>query len=372
MNEQVQLLSKKHGQLKQAITTMIQEVIKYLDESPDLETKIETIENIRTVTEGKIYVEVERARVSRTLSHIKEKQGDIDAATEILGELQVETYGSMDIREKTEFILEQVQLYIKKGDFTQAQILSRKIVPRYFNKEEVHDLKLRYYELLIKISLHNSQYLDVCQHYRAVYDTPLVIEDETKWKDALENIVFFIVLAPYDNLQSDLIHKIVLDSRLQSLPVHYELIKCFTVDELMRWPKVSEIYGPVLHKTSVFDQNTTEGKARWEDFRKRVIEHNLRVISKYYTRIRTAKLNKLLDLSEKETEEFISKLVTQGTIYARINRPERIVTFAKPKDSNEVLNEWSHNISTLLSHIETIGHLISKDEMVNGIKPKVK
>lgn len=54
MNEQVQLLSKKHGQLKQAITTMIQEVIKGLDDSPDLETKIDTIENIRTVTEGKV------------------------------------------------------------------------------------------------------------------------------------------------------------------------------------------------------------------------------------------------------------------------------------------------------------------------------
>lgn len=93
---------------------MIQEVIKGIDETPDLDTKIKTIENIRSVTEGKIYVEVERARVSRTLSKIKEDEGDIDAATEILGELQVETYGSMDIREKTEFILEQVELYIKK------------------------------------------------------------------------------------------------------------------------------------------------------------------------------------------------------------------------------------------------------------------
>lgn len=372
MNEQVQLLSKKHGQLKQAITSMIQEVIKHLDEAPDLDTKIETIENIRTVTEGKIFVEVERARVSRTLAHIREKQGDIDAASEILGELQVETYGSMDIREKTEFILEQVELYIKKNDFTQAQILSRKIVPRYFNKEETHDLKLRYYELLIQISLHNSQYLEVCQHYRAIYDTPLVQADEAQWKNALENIVYFIILAPYDNLQSDLIHKIKADPKLQSLPQHNELIKCFTLDELMRWPKVAEIYGPPLQKTSVFDQSTSEGKARWEDLRKRVIEHNVRVIAKYYTRIRTSKLNKLLDLSEKESEKFISKLVTQGTIYARINRPERIITFAKPKDSNDILNEWSNNISDLLNHIETIGHLISKDEMVNGIKPRVK
>jgi 26S proteasome regulatory subunit N5 len=54
MNEQVQLLSKKHGQLKQAITRMVQEVITFLDEAPNMETKVETIENIRIVTEGKV------------------------------------------------------------------------------------------------------------------------------------------------------------------------------------------------------------------------------------------------------------------------------------------------------------------------------
>lgn len=367
MNEQMQLLSKKHGQLKQAIAAMIQEVIKVLENAPDLETKVKTIENIRTVTEGKIYVEVERARVSRTLSHIKEEAGDIDAATEILGELQVETYGSMDIREKTEFILEQVELYIKKGDFTRALILSRKIVPRYFNKEETHDLKLRYYSLLIKIGIHNNQYLEVCQHYRAVYDTPRVQEDEAKWKEALEHIVYFIILSPYDNLQSDLIHRIALDSRLPQLPVHYEIIKCFTADELMRWPKVEQIYGPPFKQADIFAPATDGSKARWEDLRKRVVEHNLRVISKYYTRIRTPQLTHLLDLSEKETEEFISRLVTQGTIYARINRPERIVTFAKPKNNDEVLTEWSSNIGELLGHIETIGHLIAKEEMVYGM-----
>lgn len=309
MNEQMQLLSKKHGQLKQAVTAMIQEAIKGLDDAPDLDTKVKTIENIRTVTEGKIYVEVERARVSRTLSRIKEEAGDIDAATDILGELQVETYGSMDIREKTEFILEQVELYIKKGDYTRALILSRKIVPRYFNKEETHDLKLRYYGLLIKIGIHNSQYLDVCQHYRAVYDTPRVIEDEAKWKEALEHIVYFIILAPYDNLQSDLIHRIAQDSRLTQLPVHQEIIKCFTANELMRWPKVEQIYGPPFKQADIFASGTEGSEARWEDLRKRVVEHNLRVISKYYTRIRTPQLNHLLDLSEKKQKSLFLDLL---------------------------------------------------------------
>jgi 26S proteasome regulatory subunit N5 len=370
MNEQVQLLAKKHGQLKQSVTALIQEAIKAIEFAPSVDTKVEIIEGIRDVTEGKIFVEVERARVTRTLADIKLSQGDLDKAATILGELQVETYGSMDMREKTEFILKQVELYLRKGDFIQGQIVSRKIVPRYFDDDSVQDLKLEFYKHKIDIALHESKYLDICQHYRSVYDTPQVKEDESKWKPTLENIVYFIILSPYDNLQSDLIHKIELDSRLESLPQHQQLIKCFTQIELMRWPKIEELYGPLLQSSTAFDVRTPEGKERWNDLRKRVIEHNIRVVSKYYTRITTSRLTALLDLSERETEEFLSRLVTQGTVYARINRPEHIVTFAKPKDNNDVLNEWSNNIATLLSHVETIGHLITKDEMISGLKPR--
>ncbi|KAG9720633.1 PCI-domain-containing protein, partial [Aureobasidium melanogenum] len=135
LNEQIQLLSKKHGQLKQAITKMVQVSMAFIDDTPNLETKLSLIETLRTVTEGKIFVEVERARVTRILSNIKKSQGDITAATDILCELQVETFGSMTRREKTEFILEQVALCIEKGDWTQAGILSRKISTRYFARK---------------------------------------------------------------------------------------------------------------------------------------------------------------------------------------------------------------------------------------------
>ena len=54
MNEQVLLLSKKHGQLKQAITKMVQVVLGFLDDTPSLEKKLQTIETLRTVTEGKV------------------------------------------------------------------------------------------------------------------------------------------------------------------------------------------------------------------------------------------------------------------------------------------------------------------------------
>ncbi|AGO11842.1 AaceriADR073Wp [[Ashbya] aceris (nom. inval.)] len=367
LDEQLVLLSKKHGQLKLSIQTMVQRIMEHLGELDNVDTKIATIETIRKVAENKIFVEVERARVTRELAHIRREQGKLDEAADILCELQVETYGSMDMSEKIEFIIEQMELSILKGDFSQATVLSRKILKKTFKNEKYEALKLEYYKLLIKIGLHKSDYLEIAQYYQEIYNTPSVRNSDEQWKTALSHVVYFLILAPYDNLQNDLIFKVQQDNNLKKLELQESLVKLFTTPELMRWPMVKQTYEPVLSKeTVVFGSN----KGHWEDLRKRVIEHNLRTISKYYTRITLPRLNELLDLNEAETETFISNLVNQGIIYAKINRPAKIVNFGKPKNSSELLNEWSSNVDQLLEHIETIGHLITKDEIMHGLKAK--
>jgi 26S proteasome regulatory subunit N5 len=144
----------------------------------------------------------------------------------------------------------------------------------------------------------------------------------------------------------------------------------------MRWPAVAENYGPHLCETDIFDatENTADPKAhkRWQDLRKRVIEHNVRVIAKYYTRVHFKRLTELLDLSEEETEKYISDLVVSKTIYAKIDRPARLVSFEKRRDADEVLNEWSGNMKSLLGHLERIDHLITKEEMMARIQPTNK
>lgn len=405
LTEQTQLLSKKHGQLKQAVTKMVQVVMGFLDQTPDEDVKLSVIETLRTVTEGKIFVEVERARVTRILSDMKKEKGDIDAATDILCELQVETFGSMSRREKTEFILEQVSLCIQKGDWTQAGILSRKISStRYFarkpkktleqleqerkEKEErerkrgpdeappepeddVTDLKLRYFEQQITLAKHEDKYLEVCKHWRQVLDTEAVENNPEQLKAALQHVIYFIILAPYDNEQSDLLQRILRDSRNQQIATDAALLKQFTVEELMRWPSVSENYGSHLCQSDVFsaseDPKDPKANQRWQDFRKRVIEHNVRVVAKYYTRIHVNRLTELLDLSEEETEKYISDLVVNKTIYAKIDRPARVISFEKRRDADEVLNEWSGNMKSLLGLLERIDHLITKEEMMARI-----
>ncbi|CAH01780.1 proteasome regulatory particle lid subunit RPN5 [Kluyveromyces lactis] len=367
LNDQIMLLSKKHGQLKLSVQYMIQSVMKYLEDLKDLDTKIKTIETIRTVTENKIFVEVERARVTRDLVHIRRSENKIDEATDLLCELQVETYGSMEMYEKIEFILEQMELSILKGDYSQATVLSRKILKKTFKNEKYAALKLEYYNLLVKIGLHKKDYLEVAQYYQEIYNSDSVKADEIQWKAALSRVVYFLILSPYDNLQNDLIHKVQLDNNLKKLPSQESLVKLFTTAELMRWPIVQDTYKEILNQDGVaFGSN----ESHWEDLHKRIIEHNLRVISKYYTKITLPRLKELLDLDEAKTESFISDLVNQGIIYAKINRPEKIVNFGKPNNSSDLLNEWSANVDQLLDHIETIGHLITKEEIMHGLKAK--
>ena len=56
LNEQILLLSKKHGQLKQATTKMVQVAMSFINEAPTQEKKLSLIETLRTVTEGKVWL----------------------------------------------------------------------------------------------------------------------------------------------------------------------------------------------------------------------------------------------------------------------------------------------------------------------------
>lgn len=381
--------------------------MSFLDSTPDLTTKLSVIETLRTVTEGKIFVEVERARVTKVLSDIKQEQGDLKGAAETLCELQVETFGSMERKEKTQFILDQVQLCIETEDWTHALILSRKISTRYLSRkpaktaeqlkkeaedrqkrinkgedvqeekeEDVTDLKLRYYEQQIILAKHDDKYLDACKHYRQVLDTEAVENDESKLLPVLQRIIYYILLAPYDNEQSDLLHRIVADPRISKVPTEEKLIKKFTVPELMRWPAIAEEFGLALCATDVFsataDASDPKRNKRWTDLRNRVVEHNVRVVAKYYTRIRMQRLTELLDLSAEETEKYLSDLVTSKMVVAKIDRPAGIVSFEVKRGTEEVLNEWSGNMKSLLGCLERIDHLITKEEMMARIKPEEK
>ena len=113
----------------------------------------------------------------------------------------------------------------------------------------------------------------------------------------------------------------------------------------------------------------------------------------YYTRIYVKRMANLLDLTEavkttsaapvkllpevslvlfyvyfnQETEEFLSNLVVNKTVQAKVDRLEGIVYFRKQQDPTEVLNEWSSNITSLMQLVSKATHLITKEQIVHHL-----
>ncbi|TPP66385.1 26S proteasome non-ATPase regulatory subunit [Fasciola gigantica] len=370
LNRHLETMTKKRNQLKQAVTKMVQKVLTYLDTTPDEETKLALIASLRNVTEGKIYVEVERARLTRELARIKESHGQIDEAASVLQELQVETFGSMEKKEKVEFMLEQIRLGLAKKDYIRTQIISRKISPKFFADGAHEELKLKYYHLMIELNLQDDQYLNISKHYWEVYNTKSIQEDEAKRLLALKHVIVYLLLAKYDNEQHDLMCRRKILGDMEKIPAYLEMLKAFTTQELLRWDDFQSQYGPILHaETDVFSTEKSPERAekRWGDLHSRLVEHNIRVIAEYYTKIRLQRMAQLLDLDTEKAEQYLSEMVVNKTIIAKIDRLEGVVHFTETKTPTEVLNDWSYNTRSLMTLINQATHLINKERVLHAM-----
>lgn len=375
--EHVIILSKRRSQLKQAIGKMVQECCTYVNEHektktvmPDITTFLKVIETLRQVTEGKIYVEVERARLTLILAKYKESTGDIAAAAETILELQVETYGSMDKREKVEMILEQMRLCLLNKDFIRTQIISKKVSSKFFEDESTKDLKLKYYQLMFQLDQHEGAHLAACKHYRAVLNAQ---ETDENRKIALKNSILYLILAPHDNEQSDLMHRVLLEKELDEIPIFKELLRLFVNPELIKWAGFCNLYQQKLcgnpatdSYNEVFDpKRNQKAEQLWKELQTRVVEHNIRVMARYYTRITLVRMSELLDLSPSESETALSTLVVSGTVHAKTDRPAGVIYFTRSKDPNDILNDWANHLSSLMQLVNKTTHLINKEECVH-------
>lgn len=368
MGEYVVLLSKRRAQLKMAIHRMVQEAMSYLDEL-DEKTKLSLLETLRDVTAGKIFVELERARLTRILSDMKVAKGEIDEAASIMQEVQVETFSGMERSEKFDFILEQVRLCLERNDFVRGAIISKKIMPRQLNKDELIDIKLQYYATMIRIHMHNSDYIQICVAYLERFET--CRQTDRDFLRELKLASLFVMLSSQDSQQADLLVRMQGFKEMEEETIFSELLKKFSTNELIRWPLLMAQYKDKLK--NVADLAATEAKGEsvnWEQaLQERVTEHNLRVLSKYYSRIRVQRLAELLDMSEDDTERKVAAMVSdKKALWAKIDRPARIVSFAKPKDADAVLNGWADKVSSLLEIVEKTCHLVHRETMVHQIQ----
>ncbi|KAI9108689.1 hypothetical protein K1719_020336 [Acacia pycnantha] len=357
LNDQIVVLSKRRGQLKQAVTAMVQQAMQYIDETPDLDTRIELIKTLNSVSAGKIYVEIERARLIKKLAKIREEQGLIAEAADLMQEVAVETFGAMAKTEKIAFILEQVRLCLDRQDYVRAQILSRKISPRVFDADaskekkkpkegdnmveepaedipSLLELKRIYYELMIRYYSHNNDYLEICRCYKSIYEIPAVKENPAQWIPILRKICWYLVLAPHDPMQSSLLNSTLEDKNLSEIPKFKLLLKQLVTMEVIQWTGLWDSYKNEFENEKNLLGGYLGDKAA-EDLRERIIEHNILVVSKYYSRITVQRLAELLCFTIQEAEKHLSDMVVSKALVAKIDRPSDCI--------GDVLKRLLHN-----------------------------
>lgn len=442
LNANILVIAKRRGQLKSVLVDVVREAMKYVDELAVKEDKVELITTLRTVSEGKIHVEVERARLTKQLAGIQEAEGRVAEASETLQEIAVETFGSMERGEKADFLLEQIRLTRAQRDFVKMGILANKVSRKQLEEAGMEATRLRFYGLLA--SLHQQQHdaLALCKDFQAVLATRGYADDAAKWVPAMQSVVVYLALAPWSNEVSDTMHRLKADKRLEEagLASHKALLEMLTTPELVSWPlpaphheallghdaftkekpgplgagtgpagsaaavggagagagaggmSVDDAAGSAASASASSSSSSAAGAAggvvgrtgggvataivRKEDeeragwaaiLHKRIVQHNVRVLAKWYTRITTVRLAGLLGLDAATTEAAVSELAADKALYAKIDRPAGIVVFARPRPAEEVLSEWAADLDKVLSLTETTSHLIQREYLVRGI-----
>lgn len=349
----------------------MQEATKWVDEQADKAKKLELITTLRTVTEGKLYVEVERARLSLTLARIHEADGQLEEARNVLQDTQVETLGGMDKREKTEFVLQQVRLCLLTNDYMRAWIMAKKVNLKFFADGTLDDLKVRYYHLVTQYHMHSKDTFELFRAFQSLHDTKAIKDEPAKSGEALKLAVIYLLLSPYSNEQLDQMHRLKELKELAEHPMYAKLVELFTTDEIFTDADVQDglqaEVGPAGALGSALAQFGGSAEHISQTMHLRIVQHNMRVLAKFYKRIKMVRVAALLKVPEAEAERELSEMVSSGAVWARIDRPAGIVSFQKPQQPNELLDDWSGNISKLLNLVESTCHQIHKETMVHNV-----
>jgi 26S proteasome regulatory subunit N5 len=165
LNAVLALINKRSSQIKSTLTAVVAESMGYLDQTPNLDTKIALITALKDVCDGKIYVEGESAHLHFMLAKIYEDQSNIPLACDTIQDVHVETYGSLSKQEKANYILEQIRLNLLKKDMIRTAIHSRKMNLKTIEEDGFEEIKVKFYKMQIEYHTFEKNAWEIAQAY---------------------------------------------------------------------------------------------------------------------------------------------------------------------------------------------------------------
>ena len=223
---------------------------------------------------------------------------------------------------------------------------------------------------LILFYHHESQFLELAKCYFRLKE---LLKTSKEKLQALSNGIFALILASYDNEQNDLLFRTLLGEKklLEQLPIFRQLLTLLTTRELIEWP-LNEQMMDSLNKFKFIGVVDNEQKGLIDRLKDKVIHHNIRVVGEYYNRISTKRLSTFLCININDTESYVSAMVTDKEIFARINRLNGIIRFKQKQYENQILNQWKSDEDKLLDLVDLTCHQIHKEMVIHKVKGKGK
>ena len=223
--------------------------------------------------------------------------------------------------------------------------------------------KIKFFTLMTEYHRHEKDAFELAKDYHYIYSTFCVQNKQEEWMEALKSSVLFLVLSPYSREQQDMLNRVNVDSNLQKIETCKNVVKLFLTKEILHHPLPQQAEMEGFEAFNMGDDGLSE---HWKGtFKKRIIQHDVRVAAMYYRRIHGKRLAELLRLSPSELEAEIANMVSNGDVYAKIDRPNDIIRFAQKKAPEAVLSDWADDISTLLTLVDKTTHLIHKEKMTH-------
>lgn len=412
MMDSLSVLMKKRGQMKQVQSAMLNEAAEALN-APELtrEAKLTLLQRLKHEAEGKLHVELEHARYTMQLANMlvdRQPSESADAhhankrlASDMLHGVQVETITNMPRLEKIESVLMQLQLALDLEDSNRTQMLSRKMNPRALAKPDTREHKVRYFKLMAQHYERQQAFFVMARCWHEIFlaipnpeDAPAASqanEDDanavafggTTRTEALSNTIVLVLLAGHatpkeiDDLaectafskqssQTDRTAwlKVLADSRdvENDCPSLHRLVKSFVDVELLR----QQLHGTI--EALAAEHPMLKGREeRRLALHERLSEHDVMVASKYYKRVRLARLAALVGLTDEATEAFIMKLVSSDAIYAKIDRIDGVVVFERQANPVDVAKRWNGSVERMATLVDRACHLVAKERMLLAV-----
>lgn len=353
------------------------------------EEQIKLLKNVIEITEGRIFVELEYSVAVRRLTEIFLGKNDIEEAAKLIQDIQIETFGSLDRYYKVDYILFQLRILLKKGDYIRTLIVSNKINRKHLNDDGLEKLKIEFYELMIRYYIHEEKFIDVSKSYKILYDFLREIEtkadlmtDSNSAKNTRDifnshnkklifvNYVMFLAICPPELETKNMLNELNMFYKkdLEENPEMLFIVKKRLSDDLVY---IDSNFLGQFSKYPIFvihEIDNPNADKHFILFRKYWIQHNVLIFGKYFSQIKLDRMSAMIGINKNEVEAEVADMVINNYIYAKVNRISSTVNFRKKQDVNDKLNDLNFDLATMLDKIENTCHLIHKENLKYEIK----